>query len=666
MYIGVDYYPEHRQQQNWEQDAQLMQAAGFNVVRMAEFAWINMEPCEGRFEFSWLDASLRILADHGIKTILGTPTAVMPAWVARKYPETLAMQANGHRIRWGVRKNNCFTSGAYRLLSERITTAMAEHYHNATNVIGWQTDNEFGGPQCYCDTCRAEFQDWLRSRYASLGELNRAWGTFFWGQCYNTWGEIQLPEDISGHNPSLCLDWQRFNSWLNVRFQADQVRILRHLCPQHFITHNFMGLFSELNYYDLASDLDFVSWDNYPVGDAPAFKYDAATAADVMRGLKRKNFWIMEQTAGAPGWGLFGRNPRPGEIRQVAYQQLAHGADGQIWFRWDTCNAGREQYWHGLLGHDNKPLRRYHEAAQVAAEYHKLDQELAGTTVKADVAIIYDYESIWAFKIQPAYGNQMWDLGYSGASNYHNAIRRYHRALIRAGVNTDMIQPRQDFLRYKVIFAPHLYILPDDVACKLNDFVVKGGVLICDGRTGVKDGTSLMHPRTLPGLLGDSLGITIEEYESLAADMQYTVLGQNGFDGNFTATQYADWVTPLGAEVLADYGAWHMNKYSALTRYQHGKGLGYYAGTNVKEEAFYDALITDILLHAGIMPIVKPPAGVESSVREGDGKRLLFLINHTEEPQIVNVPAAGFDLLAGSSTGSTVRLDRYGVAVIKL
>lgn len=665
MYIGVDYYPEHRPVDTWEPDAQLMQEAGFNVVRLAEFAWVNFEPEEGRYSFQWLDTSLQILANHGISAILGTPTAAMPAWVAHKYPETLATQANGQRIQWGIRKNNCFSSGTYRLLSERITRAMAEHYSATPNVIGWQTDNEFGGPMCYCDTCRTTFHGWLREHYGSLDNLNRAWGTFFWGQTYGLWDEVQLPDDFAGQNPSLCLDWQRFNSWLNVRFQADQVRILRQACPRHFVTHNFMGLFSQLNYYDLAEDLDFVSWDNYPVSGAPAVKYDAAAAADLMRGLKRKNFWIMEQTAGAAGWGQFGRNPRPGEIRQVAYQQLAHGADGQIWFRWDTCTAGREQYWHGLIGHDGKPRRRYHEAARVATEYRKLEPELAGTTIRTDVAIVYDYESYWAFTIQPAYGSAPWGSGHAG-HNYHNAIRRYHRALLRAGINVDFVAPGVDFASYRVIFAPHLYILPDSIARHLVEFVANGGVLICDGRTAVKNETSLMHSRTLPGLLGDALGITIEEYEALDAEMAYPITGQQGFTGTYTGIQYADWVTPDTAQVLARYEPWHLRSYAALTRNVHGKGYGYYAGVNVQEDSFYDALVDHVLQTAQVSPILHPPAGVEVSIREGEGKRLLFLINHTEQNQVMNVPAGKKELLTGVITGDTLELDTYGVAVLKL
>ncbi len=667
MYVGADYYPEHWPRERWDTDARLMQEAGFNVVRLAEFAWVFMEPEEGRFEFGWLDDALGLLGKHAISVILCTPTAVMPAWVARKYPECLATMPNGQRITWGVRKNNCFTSGTYRLLSERVTRAMAEHYASAPNVIGWQTDNEFGGPVCFCETCRADFQDWLRAKYGTLEELNCRWGTHFWGHRYGTWGEIQLPDTsgrwrlsgeshLSTHNPSLCLDFQRYTSYLNVRFQRDQVRLLRELCPKHFVTHNLMGLFSDLNYYDLAEDLDHVSWDNYPVWGRPDIPYASSAAADVMRGLKRKNFWIMEQTAGPGGWSTFGRNPRPGELRKIAYQQVAHGADGMIWFRWRTCTAGREQYWHGLLGHDGKPLRRYREAAQTAQELHKLADELAGTTVKAQVAIIYDYETIWALRIQP---------GYDGNA-YHAAMRRYYDALFRAGISVDMIKPTQDLSQYRVVIAPDFYVMPDQVAQALSDFVSGGGVLLADCRTGVKDETNLCHARTLPGLLSEALGIAIEEYEAMDDGMEYRITGKGALGGEYTAIKYVDWTTPQGAEVLAGFAQWHLEGCAAVTRNQFGKGLGYYVSAVVREETFYDQVIAEVLKSARITPIVSPPAGVEVSVRESKDRRLLFVVNHTEERKTVSIPPGKVELLSGAKTGKGIELDRYGVAVIEL
>lgn len=664
MHIGVDYYPEHWSRERWETDARLMAEAGFDIVRLAEFAWVNLEPREGKYDFAWLDEAVATLERHGLSVILCTQTATMPAWVARKYPETLLMQRDGTRITWGVRKNNCFTSGAYRLLSERMTRAIAEHYQDAPNVVGWQTDNEFGSnPFCYCDTCRQAFRDWLRAKYGSLDVLNRAWGTHFWGHTLGDWDEIVVPDQPRAHNPSACLDWQRFYSWLNVRFQADQVRILRQVCPNHFVTHNLMGLFQELDYYALAEDLDHVSWDSYAVWGKLAVPYRASEGGDLMRSLKRRNYWVMETNAGPSGWGAYGRNPRPGEMRKLAFQQVAHGADGYLWFRWRTCTAGREQYWHGLLGHDGRALRRYREAAETTADLRKVAKELRGTTVKAPVAIIYDYDSLWALRLQP---------GYAG-NTYHGAMDRVYRALFRAGVNVDYCQVGDNLGQYKAVFAPNLYVLPDGKAEDLITYVERGGVFYTDSRFGVKDETGLCHERTLPGLLSNVLGITIEEYEALSHEWHgddstftYGVTGKGPLAGTYTATLTAEWARAETAESLVSYDAWHLASFCAATRNQFGKGYGYFVGTVIEQEQFYDLLVQDILDRADIVPPVKPPAGVEVSVREGKDKQLLFVVNHTEEPQVVHVPPGALELLTDTETGGVLTLGRFGVAVIRL
>jgi beta-galactosidase len=662
MYIGVDYYPEHWPKERWETDIKLMKKAGFNVVRLAEFSWINMEPVEGKFEFDWLDEVLKLLDKYDMFAILGTPTAVMPAWLAKKYPEALAMKRDGTRIVWGGRKNNCFTNDNYFQLSIEITRRMAEHFVNAPNVIGWQIDNEFGGTDCQCSTCRAGFQDWLRNKYRTLEELNRRWGTHFWGLTFHNWDEIPIPDDCSGQwaisNPSACLDWKRYTSWLNVRFQAEQVKIIRKYCPDDFITHNFMGLYSGMDYYELAKDLDFVSWDSYPIwSEKPDIPYSTSFAAALMRGLKQKNFMMMEQTAGPCGWGSFGRNPRPGEIRKIVYQHLAHGADGQIWFRWRTCTTGREQYWHGLLGHDGKPLRRYQEAAKTTKELRKLEPYLEGTTIKSKVAIIYDYDCIWSLDFQP---------GYSGNS-FQGALLRYYKSLFRAGVNVDIVHPDADISEYNLVLAPHLTILPDRIARKLNEYVREGGILLTDCRTAVKDETNICHERTLPGLLSPMLGIRIEEYSSLGEGIQYRVSGIDEFPGDFTTVRYVDWITAEDADVLADYSdQWHLKSFAAITKHNYGHGQGWYVGTVIQEDSFYDQLIAKLLESAGITPVVNPPLGVEVSIRHRQDCTLIFLINHTEDPQFVEVPKGKQELLGNTKTNKTIKLEAFDVAVIKL
>jgi len=652
LHVGVDYYPEHWPRDRWAQDARLMKEAGFTVVRLAEFNWCDMEPEEGVYDFRLWDDALDVLGAHGLSVILCTPTAVMPAWLARMYPEALATKKDGTRIVWGVRKNNCYSVESYRRLSRGITQAMADHFAQRPEVIGWQTDNEFGEPVCYCDTCRRDFQEWLQARYGTLEALNAAWGTHFWGHRYRDWEEIPIPVDPVSCNPGACLDWQRHHSFLVVRFQQEQVDILRRTCSGHFITHNLMGLAPDVNYFDLAAPLDFASFDNYPVWGAPAIRYEASLAADLMRGVRRKNFWIMEQTAGPCGWGEFGRNPLPGEIRSVAYQQLAHGADGQVWFRWRTCTAGREQYWHGLLGHDGRPLRRYEEARQTAGEYHRLAATLCGTTVRTQVAMLYDYDSLWALRIQP---------GFKGAS-HAEALQRFYRALFRAGVNTDVVPLSADLSAYRVVFAPALHVLPDDDARRLAAFVRQGGVLVTDCRTAVKDGNNLCHERTLPGLLSDTLGIEIQEYSSIPADQSHEVEAPDGQGGPCRAIRYADWTRTHGAACLARFTEPFLKDYAVLTRNPCGEGAAYYVGAVIEEDSFYDRVAALALRDGGIEPLLVPPAGVEVSTREGEGRRIVFLLNHTAEDRVVPLPPGKPELISGKTSGAAWTLEPFGVA----
>ncbi len=586
----------------------------------------------------------------------------MPAWVARKYPETLAMKADGTRIVWGVRKNNCFTNGTYRLLSERITRAMAEHYARTPNVIGWQTDNEFGGTDCRCPLCRNSFQDWLRRKYGTLDELNRAWGTHFWGLkvqslgrdpdsrlTHRSVGEQQPEQPASTGNAS-----PRGSTSAS---RATRSRSCVRSARRHFVTHNFMGLFQEMDYYDLAKDLDFVSWDNYPVfanWEKPGIPYDASLAADVMRGLKGRNFWIMEQTAGPLGWDVFSRNPRPGEIRSISYQQLAHGADGQLWFRWRSCTAGREQYWHGLLGHDGKP------GAATARRLRWPGSTAASSALSPELTAL-------AGRLRLRLRQPLGAALPAGLRRQH--LRRCHPPLLRCPLPRRRERghgaAQADLSGYKLVLAPDLFVMPDTVARKLVSFVEGGGVLLADLRTGVKDETNLVHPRTLPGLLAPALGIAIEEYEALAA-VEYPMVSSAPLSGDFTAVRYADWITPNGAQVVSGYADWPVKEYAAVTRHRFGKGRGWYVGTVVKQESFYDQLVKALLDDAGIKPVVVPPEGVEVAIREGGGKALLFILNHTTKPKSVRVPSGKRELLTQQSTTETLELGSLGVAVLEM
>ncbi len=269
MRFGADYYPEHWPEQRWETDARLMRAAGFNVVRMAEFAWAKLEPEEGTYDFDWLDKAISLLGRHGIQTVLGTPTAIPPDWLVARHPDIMPVDERGLTRREGTRRHYRYGSKAYQDFCARIVRVMAAHYSDNLDVIGWQIDNEWGCHSTtydYSEESRLQFQAWLRLKYESLHELNRRWGTVFWSQTFHTWDAIPLPWYApADHNPSLMLDFQRWSSDTVADFQRMQIEILRRANPDWFITHNFMGAFDEVDGAALSRDLDFASWDNYPL-----------------------------------------------------------------------------------------------------------------------------------------------------------------------------------------------------------------------------------------------------------------------------------------------------------------------------------------------------------------------------------------------------------------
>ncbi|MCE5258830.1 MAG: beta-galactosidase, partial [Chloroflexi bacterium] len=405
MYYGADYYPEHWPQERWETDARLMEEAGINLVRMGEFAWSLYEPQEGIYHWEWLEQAIATLAAHGIHTVLGTPTATPPAWMCQAYPEIMVCERNGRRVTFGERRQYCPTNAVYRQLSRRIASAMAERFGSNPHVVAWQIDNEFAGhhPRCYCPDCQRAFQNWLRAKYGTLEELNGAWGAHFWSHDYTNWAQIPLPVDSNGvSNPCLELDFYRFASDQWVGFQHNQVEALRKIVPAHQrITHNFMGYnFQEINYFDLARELDFVAWDNYPIFQASDPAHIALNHA-AMRGLKNQPFWVMEEQSGPSGWQVMSRQPRPGQIRLWAYQAIAHGADAIVYFRWRTCQFNTEEYWHGILEHHGQPRRRYYEVQRMGQEIARIGDRLSGAMPPKAAAMILSYGDIYALRLQP-------------------------------------------------------------------------------------------------------------------------------------------------------------------------------------------------------------------------------------------------------------------------
>ncbi|MCX7715364.1 MAG: beta-galactosidase [Clostridia bacterium] len=647
MIFGVDYYPEHWDRTEWKNQAKLMREGNFNTVRMGEFAWKLFEKSEGEFDFSFLDEVIEILANEGIKTILGTPTAAPPKWLANKY-DILQRDRYGRKREWGSRRECCANNPHYIEKSRIIVEEMARHFKDNKNVIAWQIDNEFGchgSTRCFCENCRRQFGKWLGEKYADINELNKKWGSVFWSLDYDSFDDIILPGYNSceieyppnfAHNPSLDLEFRRFSSDSWVKYQKMQIDILRKYTNLP-ITHNFMGHFSDIDYYKLAEDLDFVSWDNYPDTQWGAAEYEHISMAhENMRGVKNKNFIVMEEQSGPCGWDRVGSTPRPGQLRLWTYQAIAHGAEGIVYFRFRTALFGMEQYWYGVLDHDGVPRRRFYEIQKTGEELKKLEKYIVSAKNNYDALIVKSYDNVWGHEIKR----------HTEKYDYYNLLYSYYKA--NADLNICTAVSCGDYEKYKVVYMPSYNIVEKEEINKIEEYVKNGGVLVLTFRSGTRNTYNNIVPLPVPGVFAELAGIEVEEFD--APRREVTICGEI----DATSKIWCDIIKPVSAKTLCTYGSEYYKGKAAITVNEYEKGKVYYVGCDLDEPAMKK--LAALISNAAGIAMIEAPKGIEIIRRDA----YTILLNHNEYE--VSLPIKGKSLISGKDFDG--RLEGYGAEFI--
>jgi beta-galactosidase len=650
MRLGVCYYPEQWPEDRWRIDAQMMVEAGIEIVRIAEFAWAKLEPVRVRYEWSWLDQAIDLLGSAGLRVMVGTPTAAPPIWLSMNHPDILRVDADGRQREHGTRRHYCPNSPTYHNFSKEIVSAMTQRYGQHTHVFGWQIDNEWGGghtARCYCDNCALAFPKWLKQRYGDISSLNDAWGTVFWSQSYEDWSQIRLPDrSIDKHNPSHLLDFYRFSSDSYVAYQRLQIDVIRQFAPDHIVTTNFMGLFRDLDQFALANDLDFVTWDSYPTGnldrwhqhlyleqDEPdtsehPFAYDVgdpyitSLAHALTFGLKGSPFWVMEQQAGAINWGNANPGIRPGTTRLWTWHALAEGADTTVYFRWRSTLFAQEQYHSGLLRHDGSAGVGLGDLELLKEEQQRM-VGIALQQKEADVALIFNFDDLWALEIQP----------HRSDYSYLKHLFVYYRACQRLGIPVDVISNSCDMSKYRLIMAPTLHIVDEELAHKLKQYITAGGNLLLGVRSGFKTVSNIVTDQPLPGQLRPLTGATVLCWQSLPEKNEWD-LSTKLDELKGPATYWVEVLQPDNdsVQVWASYSSGPYSGKAAMTENSLGQGSVYYQGWFPTERQARNIIekLVDIL---DITRIGDLPRGLIAH-RRGDS---IILLNFTDSTQTVSM-----------------------------
>jgi beta-galactosidase len=656
FHFGAAFYPEHWPEERWIDDVRLMRQAGLNVARLGEFAWSTLEPEAGKFCLDWLGRAIDLLADNGIASILGTPTAAPPAWLVEMHPGILAIDENNRLVQFGNRCHYCVNSLEFHEAVCHVVGAMGEHFGSNPNVIGWQIDNEFNRV-CYCNHCREQFQRYLAEKFGSLEILNAKWSTRYWSQSYTSWDQIPIP--VGSHNPGLMLEFKHFVTHSYRAFQKLQIDILRRYVPAEvWITHNFMGWYDGYDPYPLSEDLDIASWDWYVSSGHNEYQKSGAVH-DLTRSFKQKNFILMETQPGSVNWSGVNNILNKGEARAMAWHAVAHGADGILYWQWRSAPGGQEQYHGTLVDQSGQPRPFFDEVRRIGREFKQVSAALERSLPKARVGMVYDPESRWSINWQRHH--QEFD--------YLKFFNHYYCQLAMAHLGIDILAAKsivspQQLSKYKVIIVPALLIQRGEFENLICVYVKNGGHLVLTLRTGMKDSFNALLPARQPGLLAELAGVEVEEYYAL--DELVPVKG-NWLAGS--SQVWAERLKLLGSsstQVIARYGksnGW-LDDQPAISVNSFGKGLVYFNGAYLDSDS-QKHFIDRVLKNANLRPLPAPP-GVEIASRiRPDGREITFAINHTQEPKILNNFLPALDLLTGKQVSETIELAPYGVAVLK-
>lgn len=667
---GGDYNPEQWPREIWEEDMRLFKLAGIDIATINVFSWALNQPNESTYSFEWLDDVMDLLHASGMYACLATGTAAHPAWMARQYPDVRTVTADGRKMKYGRRHNSCPNSPAYQKYSQAMAAKLAERYQDHPALLLWHVNNEYGW-RCYCDNCESAFREWLKARYSTLEELNRAWYTSFWSHTFYDWDEIVLPNLLSEHlNRSqpdqtafqgISLDYDRFNSDSILDCYKLERDAIKAVIPDAVVTTNFQsnGTYKPLDYFKWAKELDIIALDSYPANDMPMSQI--AMRHDLMRGLKQgQPYLLMEQSPSQLNWKPVNPLKRPGVMRLWSYQAVARGAESVMFFQLRRSRGAFEKFHGAVIDHaGHEHTRVFRECAELGKELQMLGDTLLGAETESRVAILFDWDNWWALEHSSGPTQQL---------KYLPQIQKYYDAFYHRNVPVDMIGIEEDLGKYDIVIAPVFYMVKGGVAEKLESYVAGGGTFVTTFFSGIVNESDLVTLGGYPGELRKLLGIWVEEIDTLFPGQFNSMQLQGsaaGFEGCYACGMLCELLHPETAEVAATYGSDFYQGMPALTRNAFGGGEAWYIAAD-PEDDFLAAFFRQLSERKNIVPVLETPPGVEAAVRVKNGVRYTFLLNHNEISSTIHLgQEQRQDLLTGMQVTGDLMLPAHGVSILK-
>ena len=656
---GAYYYPEHWDESQWERDLKQMHELGFEFTHFAEFAWAQLEPQEGVYDFSWLDRAVALAAKYDLKVVMCTSTATPPVWLSRKYPEILLKSEDGTVQDHGARQHASFASPVYRKLAYRMIEELARHYGNDSRIIGWQLDNEPAVQFDYNQAAEEAFREFLKEKYHyNIQELNVAWGTAFWSEVYSRFEEITLPKTAQMFmNHHQILDYRRFAAKQTNDFLNEQCRLIKKYAKNQWVTTNYIPDYDK-GHIGGSKDLDFVSYTRYMVyGDNEGIGRRGYRVGNPLRIAMANDFFrpvngtygVMELQPGQVNWGSINPQPLPGAVRLWLWSVFAGGSDFICTYRYRQPLYGTEQYHYGIVGTDGvtvTPGGREYEQFMKEIRLLRKDycpkEDKPETYLKRKTAILWNPENYWSIDRQKQ--NATW--------NTFAHVDKYYRTLKSYAAPVDFISEEKDFSQYPVMIVPAYQLADKKLVARWKKYVEEGGNLVLTCRTAQKDRFGRLPEAPFGSMIDELTGNHIEFYDLLLPQDP----GQVKMDGKvYTWNTWGEILQPgTSNEVWATYTNEFYEGKPAVTFRKLGKGSVTYIGVDSSDGAL-ERQVLDKLYSRLQIEVMNLPYGVTMEYRNGLG----IVLNYSDQPYQFALPQ-GAKVLIGTPNIATA-----GVLVFK-
>jgi beta-galactosidase len=650
--FGCDYNPEQWDRATWLEDVALMREAGVTLVAINIFGWASLQGPDGVLRFDDLDEILELLHSAGIKVNLGTGTASPPPWLTTRHPQILPVMDDGTTRHQGGRQAWCPSSPEFRDAALKLVEAIAARYGSHPALALWHVSNELGchNAHCHCAISARAFRRWLAGRYGSIDRLNEAWGTSFWSQRYYDWDEIGTPRaTVSSRNPAQVLDYRRFSSdQLLDHYRAEAAVLRRHSAVP--VTTNFMvtAHIDALDYWRWAPEMDVIANDHYLDHRLQAPAAELSFSADLTRGLAGGDPWLlMEHSTGAVNWQPYNLPKGPGEMLRNSLTHVARGAEAVCFFQWRASVQGSEKFHSALLPHAGSESAMWREVVDLGSLVGRL-AEIAGTRVRADVALLFSWEAWWAFdgENRPTQGTQ-----------YLDQVHGAYGALRANGVTVDVLPPGADLRDYRVVVVPALWLVRDEDARRLEEAVAAGVHVVVGFGSGIVDEDDRVRTGGY-GVWRDVLGVSVEEFAPVAPGTEVLL------DSGASCDVWTERMRVTTAEVVDRFRSGPAAGGPAITRRPGTSGAGdaWYLGTRLERSAL-ERTLGRALKGAGVTAPQGASAEVEVIHRDADDRTYRFVLNHGDDD--VSVVASGRELVTGADLDGLLTVPAGGVRIVR-